>query len=254
MAALWYTVGAIAGAGATWRLGWLDRTGAAAAAIVGALILGSTGSAGGVPLAVFFVTSTLLGRLPGRGGGRRHAARSASQVIANGGVAACAAAGIALGGGGGMAAALAGSLAAATADTWATEVGTRYGGRPRRLGFGPQLAPGASGGVSLQGTGAGVAGAACIALAGAAAGLGVGAWPVAIGGTAGLLADSVLGGTLQALYRCPACGGQGDVPRDACGVRGVRVRGWPWLDNDAVNLAATLAGAAAALCVHAFRH
>lgn len=253
MVSLWYVTGALLGAATAWRLGWLDRAGAGVAAIVGGWILGTTGAAGGVPLGVFFVTSTLLGRLPGRSNGRRHAARDARQVLANGGVAAGAAIGIALGGGKLLAAAMAGALAAATADTWATEVGTRHGGRPRLLGFGPHLAPGASGGVSPQGTAAGVAGAACIALAAAAVTLGAGIWPVGLGGIAGLLADSALGATLQALYRCPSCGGQGDAPQDACGVQGSLVRGWPWLDNDAVNLGATLTGAAVALLLQAIR-
>ena len=247
MIPLWYVAGALVGAAAAWRLGWLDRAGGAAAALVGGCILGTAGMAGGIPLGVFFVTSTLLGRIPGRSSGRRHAARDARQVLANGGVAAAAAVGMALGGGRLAAAAMAGALAAAAADTWATEIGTRFGGPPRQLGWGPSLRPGASGGVTVRGTAAGVAGAAGIALAATVVSLGAAVWPVVLGGIAGLLADSALGGTLQALYRCPACGGLGDVARDACGQQGALVRGWSWLDNDAVNLGATVCGATVAL-------
>lgn len=228
-----------------WRLRWLRADGAWAAGIVGAAVFGFTGWPGAVALLLFFVTSTLLGRLPGRGAGRRHGARDARQVVANGGVAGLAAILAALGIPWALAA-LVGALAAANADTWATEIGTRWGGVPRAFGFGSPLAGGESGGMSPVGTVGGLAGAGVIAIV-------AGGWAAALGGVCGLLADSLLGATLQAVYRCPDCGARVETTiHDPCCTPARLVRGIGWLDNDAVNLVATLVGAAvAAMVVHA---
>lgn len=241
-------LGVVAGAAgglAAWRLRWLRADGAWCAAVVGAAVFGCAGFAGAVPLLLFFITSTLLGRLPRRGAGRRHGARTARQVLANGGAAALAAI-LAASGARWALPALAGALAAANADTWATEIGTRWGGVPRAFGFGPPVEPGASGGMSAAGTLAGLAGAALVAAA-------VGGRAAALGGVAGLLADSLLGATVQAAYRCPDCGARTEVCRhDGCSSDGVPQRGrLPWLDNDGVNLAATLCGAAVAALLSA---
>ncbi|MDQ3779286.1 MAG: DUF92 domain-containing protein, partial [Chloroflexota bacterium] len=64
-----------------------------------------------------------------------------------------------------------------------------------------------------------------------------------IAGAAGSLADSLLGATLQAAYRCPRCG-QPTERRSHCrGTPTTRVRGFPIVTNDLVNLAAVLIGA-----------
>lgn len=220
---------------AAWRLRWLRADGAAAAVVVGAAIVGFAGWRGAVPLLLFFITSTLLGRLPGRGAGRRHGARDARQVLANGGPAAVAAV-LSAGGDHWAWAALGGALAAANADTWATEIGTRWGGTPRALGFGAALSAGASGGMSLAGTLAGCAGAGLIAAT-------AGGLAAAVGGIAGLLGDSLLGATLQAAYRCPDCGARIETPLHGCPGAGRLEPGrLRWLDNDGVNLAASACG------------
>jgi uncharacterized membrane protein len=225
------------------RQGALTAGGAWAAWAVGAAVFGAAPWRAALALVAFFVTATLLGRLPGR---PRHGPRTERQVLANGGVAALAA----LAGAAGAPwarAALVGALAAACGDTWATEAGRRWGGRPRRLGLGPAVAEGESGGMTALGTLAGAAGAALVAAVG-----GGGAAALA-GGVAGILADSLLGAALQVSYRCPACGaraeGRGELPC-ACTVA-PRRRGLPFLDNDAVNLLATATGAAVACALRA---
>ena len=65
-------------------------------------------------------------------------------------------------------------------------------------------------------------------------------------GVAGMLADSVLGATVQGKYECPACDARFERGNTVCHEAVRLTRGWRWLDNDAVNLAATLVGAAVA--------
>lgn len=231
---------------AAWRLRWLRADGALAAAVVGTAVFGFGGWRGALPLLTFFVTSTLLGRLPGRGAGLRHGARDARQVFANGGPAVVAAVAAAFGAGATALVALAGSLAAANADTWATEMGTRHGGPPRAFVFGPPVEAGASGGMTVAGTLAALAGAFAIAAVAAAAGT-PHTWAAGVGGVAGMLADSVLGATAQAVYRCPTCGVRVETPEHGCPTRVHLVRGWAWCGNDAVNLAATAVGAVTAV-------
>jgi uncharacterized membrane protein len=53
------------------------------------------------------------------------------------------------------------------------------------------------------------------------------------------------------MYRCEACGVATEAPFH-CGRAATLVRGARWLDNDAVNLAATTVGAAAAAAIMPF--
>lgn len=235
---------AVVAALALWA-GALRPSGAVAATGVGASVLGFGGIGPALVLVFFFVSSSALSAAPG--GGPR-SARAARQVLANGGIAALAA----LFYSSHPLAALAflGALAAATADTWATEVGVRLGRTPRSiLSFQPR-APGASGAISTPGTLAAAAGT--LAVAGAGAWLvtsgGDVALAVAAAGFVGSVVDSVLGDGLQAVYSCPACGASPEVARhEGCRVRAVRVSGVPGLDNDVVNWLTTFSGAALAV-------
>ncbi len=224
------------------RLGWLNAAAAWTAAVVGFACFGFGGWPVALPLLTFFTTSTLLGRLPVAGDHRKHGTRNAHQVLANGGMAALASVLAALGAGEAALAAASGALAAANADTWATEIGTRLGGTPRQLALGRAVPRGASGGMTAVGLVGGAAGALVVALVGASTGLAH--WSaVFCGGVVGMVADSVVGGTLQALYRCPSCGKSTEDRVHDCVTPLVLVRGLPWLDNDGVNLTATVVGA-----------
>jgi uncharacterized protein (TIGR00297 family) len=218
---------------------WLSPGGTLAALAVGAAVALGAGWPGLGLLLVFFLSSTLL--TPG--GGRRRAV----QVAANGGAAAAAAL-LSLGDPV-WRLAFAGALAAAAADTWSTEIGSRSRRAPRLVTTRRSVPRGTSGGVTRLGSAGGAAGAACVAAA--AAGLGVvtplAAPLVAAAGVAAGWVDSLLGATLQARYRCPACEADCETPRHACGAATRPAGGLPWMTNDAVNLAATLVGAALAL-------
>lgn len=222
---------------------WLTGGGLVAAGAVGAAVVVGLGWRGLTLLFAFFVSGSLLTQAAGTGGGRR----TARQVLANGGAAALA----------GLAGAwpvAAGALAAATADTWATEIGSFSPTSPRLITTGVAVSRGTSGGITALGTAGGVAGAVLIAAlnwalephdAPGVGGLGEAA--VIVGaGVAGMLADSVLGATAQGLFECPACGARCETGAAVCHEPVRRIRGWPWLDNDAVNLAATVVGAGVA--------
>jgi uncharacterized protein (TIGR00297 family) len=224
---------------------WLTRRGLVAAALVGAATLWGAGWRGGALLGVFLVSGSLLTQAAAGGGGRR----TARQVLANGAVAA----GAALLG---HWPAFGGALAAATADTWATEIGAFSRTPPRLIIGGTAVPRGTSGGITALGTAGGVLGASVMAgLAAVLQPRGVAAGPatlagfaavVAVAGVVGMVMDSVLGATLQARYECPACGAQREQRGAACHGPPRLMRGIRWLDNDTVNLSATIVGAGCA--------
>lgn len=218
---------------------WLTPGGLVAACAVGAGVGLGLGWRGLVLLAAFLVSGSVLTQLAER----RSPYRSVRQVLANGGVAALAALL-------GSWPAAAGAIAAATADTWATEIGAFSPFAPRLITSGRRVTRGTSGGITLLGTLGAAAGAAAMAwltrqLApqGAAPAFAV----VAGAGVAGMLADSLLGATLQGKYECPACDARFEHGTTVCHEPVRLTRGWRWLDNDVVNLAATVVGAGVCL-------
>jgi uncharacterized protein (TIGR00297 family) len=237
------------------RRGSLAISGAICAVLVGTTIYAGGGPAWFATLAVFFFTSTLLGRVERakKAADKREYEKSdtrdGAQVLANGGVAAAAALGMMIAPDPHWAGAFLGALAAANGDTWATELGVLSSGEPRSLRTLRRVPRGTSGAVSGLGLLATMGGAAAI---GVVAVLAPGAFGLATGrafvaalfaGTLGSLADSLLGATLQASYRCDVCSRNTEAPRHHCGAVTRRVRGLSGVGNDAVNLAATLIGA-----------
>ncbi|MBE3577574.1 MAG: DUF92 domain-containing protein [Limnochordales bacterium] len=148
------------------------------------------------------------------------------------------------------------ALAEATADTWASELGRRFGGRPRRLTDFRPVPPGTSGAISPVGTLAALAGASLLTLVSvelALAGLfpflpapafaivaGKAAVSASVSGFAGTLVDSWLGSRWQAVYHCDHCGVDTEKAFHRCGKSARLYRGLHWLDNDMVNLLSTV--------------
>jgi uncharacterized protein (TIGR00297 family) len=226
-------------------------------------VLAGGGLPAGAALVAFFLTSSALSRYKALTKARRGVLaqakggrRDAWQVLANGGVAALC---LAVAGRRGRAAFL-GALATAGADTWATELGLLAPRPPRLVTTLRPVAPGTSGGVTPEGTLAGLAGALTVGAAWGAGrvlagrlgggGDGDGGAPArallltGAAGTAGALADSLLGATVQGAYWCPACREPVETPvHPRCGGEAVLVRGWRWVNNDVVNALATGVGA-----------
>lgn len=189
--------------------------------------------------------------------------RDAGQVWANGGAGLLLCAANALWPDQGWLFAYIGVMAAVNADTWATEIGALSKTAPRSVTSGKPVTPGTSGGVTPLGSAAALAGAVFIgavaalllaapqpaeAAAGTPGGVALAAAYIAAAAAAGLagaFADSLLGATGQAMYRCRVCGSETERAAH-CGSTAERVRGFAWLNNDRVNLLSSLfAGALA---------
>lgn len=230
-----------------WRLRWLTGGGALVAALVGAAVLRFGGSLWAAALAAFFVSGsafTLAGRTGKAQPEHRGTGRTGAQVIGTGGAATAVAllwgAGLSPGMRDLLPPAFFGAVAAAAADTWATEIGMLSPRRPRLITTWRPVRSGTSGGITLLGSTAGLAGAALIAAFGLIdAG---GDWrvftAVCAAGVLAMCADSLLGATVQASFRHPDGRVSEEPGRDAVPVRGI-----PWMTNPVVNLLATLAGA-----------
>lgn len=240
----------------------LNNSGAAAAALTGSLVFGLGGFSWAVVLLTFFISSSALSKtFKQRKSGLEEKfskghQRDWGQVIANGGFGALMAAAHALFPGEAWPwAAFVGAMAAVNADTWATELGVLGRTPPRLITTGRMVERGTSGAISLLGS---------LAAAGGAALIGVVALVTAspemlaaevfgaalIGGIAGSFFDSLLGATLQAIFWCPQCSKETERhPLHMCGATTIQRRGLRWLENDQVNFAASVVGAAAALLI-----
>lgn len=245
--------------GIGYRRGALSPSGVAGALIVGILTFGLGGWLWGLLLAIFFISSSLLSQFKKQqkevaaekfDKGHR---RDFGQAMANGGVGALISLLNAVRPSPGWFPFFVGAMATVNADTWATELGTLSPRPPRLITNGQVVAVGTSGGVSFLGT-------AVSALGGLLIGLTAGllqrreqarilAWAGLAGGLAGSLFDSLLGATVQQIYYCDVCGKDTERRLHKCGTPTRPLRGWSWLNNDLVNLWASLAGGLVALAV-----
>lgn len=246
---------------AAYGVGSLSRSGALAATLLGSAVFGLGGLPWAVLLLGFFISSSLLSRLFRR---RKQSVeekfskgsrRDAAQVAANGGIAGLLVLVQAIFADSPLPwLAAAAGLAAANADTWATELGVLSPVMPRLITTGKAVEKGTSGGITPLGTLAALSGSAFIALlavffspfgdvlsAGGVFAL------VTLSGLLGSLIDSLLGATVQAIYTCPQCAKETERhPLHSCGTPTLPLRGWRWLNNDGINTACTLSAAGTA--------
>lgn len=243
-------------------ISWTARTfqvltikGMWAATLIGGILFASGQWAWSALMVMFFISSSVLSNINAHlqphfpASSVKSGFRDWGQVAANGGLgAALAIISIAKSGWIWPTIAYTGAMAAVTADTWATELGGWSPTQPRLITSWKKVPPGTSGGITLIGTLAALAGSGTIALTS------ILVFPefsflkfmvlLTIAGTTSSLFDSLLGATLQGMYRCPTC----DLiteqhPHHHCQTPTRHLRGWTWLNNDAVNFLASLVGA-----------
>ena len=237
---------------AAYRLKALTPGGAAGAMFLGSIVFSIGGLYWVIPMATFFVLSSILSKV---GKIRKSqlttmqekgSNRDLLQVYANGGIS--------------LVMAILyfytemdifylmflGSLAAATADTWGTEIGTFSRRQPVHILTGKSVPAGTSGGITVLGTSGVFVGAGILTLSGI--------YPIEqslmklsliiiISGILGAPIDSIMGGTIQAQYRCPACQKTTEKVKHCNNQTTELISGYRWINNDVVNLVCTLSGA-----------
>ena len=260
------TVLALAMALLAYRFRWLTASGAVATTFVGGAVVAGAGWWAGWVLIAYFATSSALSRIRGthektieQARGKR---RDAWQVLANGGIPALLALAIPFAGEPDiLAIGCLGGIAAAAADTWATEIGKRSVGQPRLITSWQVVPAGTSGAVSWPGSAGAVAGAAVVAMIatfgwhldlpistfGAMTGFAI----LLFAGVVGALADSLIGATVQERRWCPHCNSPTEQRIHRCGTPTVRLGGWEWMTNDVVNASAIALAAGIAMLVAA---
>ncbi len=242
----------------------LNRSGVVGAILTGTTTVGVGGWAWGLSLIFFFVSSSLLSHFRERDKAAvaedkfsKGSERDIWQVAANGGVATLLTLGYGLSTShtvrDACEAGFIGAFATATADTWATEIGTLNTQSPRLITTGKLTTPGTSGGITPLGTGVAALGATSLGLFYALlrrqrySKLSIIAL---LSGVVGSLCDSYLGATVQAMYYCPTCKRETERHVHNCSTTTVPLRGISWMNNDAVNFLATLFGAVMAMVVN----
>lgn len=251
-------VSAVVSGLAFWR-GALSASGAVAALVVGICVVGLGGWEWGVLLGLFFISSSLLSRFkedekkPAAQNFAKGHQRDWGQVVANGGLGAGLALGSILLSTDVWFLIFIGVMAAVTADTWATEIGTLSRTPPRLITTGQPVMPGTSGAMSALGTLVSLIGGGVI---GAAAGLlseipfGLALFLGSFGGLAGSLFDTFLGATVQGVYYSESKHKETEKKFDSHGRPNSLKRGWSWVSNDWVNFIASCGGGLVSLLLH----
>ena len=240
--------GAMAVALLSWRLRLLTPGGTCVQFLMGCVLFGIGGWPAALPIIVFFATASAATKfadtrrkvLTMEG---RTSARDAVQVLANGGIASCLVLLSLVVRDPRIYYAYVGAVAAAAADTLATEIGTVYGRRPRSITTFRPAAGGSSGAVTLAGFAGAFGGAAMVSLASIP--WGTGAAPMIVAGVGGCVLDSILGASVQARFECRVCG-QDTESVVHCEETTKHRSGLRVLTNDGVNFVCTAVGAACA--------
>jgi len=239
----------------SFRVRFLTASGSVATFLLASFVYGVGGWKWTIPILTFFVLSSLLSNL----GKKKKASlatvfektstRDFGQVAANGGVA-------------GILVLLQylfqnvnfypmylGAVAAVTADTWGTEIGTFFRGKTISIISFKNVEPGTSGGISVAGVFGGMLGSLVIASSALYWVLDFKTvFVVVVGGILGSTIDSLAGATVQASYRCGNCG-KSTEKTIHCGAPSVMMGGIRWINNDVVNWLCALSGTALAMII-----
>ncbi len=242
----------------SYKIQFLTTSGSASAFILACIIFGFGGCQWTFPILTFFILSSILSKL-GKSeyetifekGSRRDYA----QVLANGGIAGILVILFIFFPWPALYVSYLGALAAATADTWATEIGMRVGQQPYLISNLQQVPTGTSGGVTLAGIVGAASGSLILTLSGSLfinSSVLLIVVLVTLSGIAGSLLDSLLGATVQVQFRCPVCHKITEKKHHCRNTLTETVSGIRWINNDMVNFFNTLAGAVFSLLAFRF--
>ncbi|MFT4412632.1 DUF92 domain-containing protein [Fredinandcohnia humi] len=231
-----------------YRLKSLTVSGAAATVVVGTLVSIGFGYRGLFLLGLFFASSSLWSKYKKTSKNgvenkvEKGEQRDYVQVFANGGVAAFASLIYALTHSTFWLLFFIGAVAAANADTWASEIGTLSKKRPILLTRLKRVEAGTSGAVSLLGTTAGLLGALLISLGGYLV------WnevsislfvTLTLIGFIGNIIDTILGASVQVVNKCTICGIETEKTVH-CSKKTSYLKGVHFCNNDVVNFLSIL--------------
>ena len=217
----------------------ITASGFIGALIMGFLITGYGGINYLIPIAIFFILSSILSKIiPGNTSTiSKGSKRDIIQVYANGGIALLLCiysqfyentTSIYL--------LFLSSIAAATADTWGTELGKLSKTNPVSIINFNYVLPGQSGGITRIGIIGSLLGASIIGFTSHIIGImDYGVIGIIIAGFSGCIIDSILGASLQAKYQTK----DGQIV-EYITKKEILVNGYRWMTNDMVNLLSTL--------------
>ncbi len=218
----------------------LSPSGAFTAAFMGISVAEFAGTEWLILPAVFFLSSTLIGRMfkgkSTQSDSKQGKARDAVQVICNGGVYWLMA--LLFPYFPDLSLVMIVSMAIATSDTWASEIGIGLKGKTYDIIYWKKLPSGISGGVSIIGTIAGFIGAFIIACIGCILIDHVEFTYILLLtslGFLGMLLDSFIGSLFQARYK-----NSEGISDDKKGNHVQLIHGYLWFSNDLVNLLSNL--------------
>ena len=231
-----------------YKLKSVSLSGAIGGFLIGVIIFGSGSWSWIAPLVLFFISSSVLSRLRGK----VHSNRDLLQILANGGLPSMIAlsyfffpSDVAL-------IAFLGSLAAANADTWATEIGFFSKNNPKLIFSVKSVDKGYSGAISLLGSIGSILGAFSIAISAAVIfNLYHLVAPLTLAGVFGSFFDSLLGRFFQGKYKCKDCRLYTEK-RIHCNSPANLDSGLAWIDNNCVNFLNTLMGASTMIILSSF--
>jgi uncharacterized protein (TIGR00297 family) len=227
----------------SYKIRFLNSGGAALAFLMGSIIFGFGGLAYTLPILGFFLLSSILSKA-GKSKKKqlestyqKSGVRDFHQALANGGVATAIVLIVFFTNFDALYYVYIAALAAATADTWGTELGIFSKSRPVLITNLKPVLPGTSGAISFLGSISALFGSLIIVLIGCLF------YDfnfnqlilITLIGFIGSLIDSFLGATIQGQYRCKSCFKLTESKKH-CQIEATLLSGNSRIDNDLVNI------------------
>jgi uncharacterized protein (TIGR00297 family) len=227
------------------KLKLLTHLGAITAIIGGTIIYFAFSWKGLLLIGLFFLSSSFWSRFTGHTKVRKEKdIRNSFQVLANGGGAFVAALGYYFNHNIAWIAIFIASLAAANADTWASEIGVLSKEKPFHIKKRKRVQPGMSGAITIVGSIAALCGAVVIALIGvllfqaAFRSIALSIFIFTCIGFLGCFLDTIIGALFEVTFKCRRCGQIVEM-KSHCGYKTTQHSGYRVIGNNEVNFLTT---------------